>query len=346
MKNLLMLVCSLILNGVFGADDVKVSVMEGDSVTLTINPDDIKRASNLEWTFNETIIAKIDIENKNSLVEYPDVRFRDRLKVDRQTGSLTIKNITSEDSGEYKLQIRGSTEKKKTFIVSVSEMSTVSLMEGDFFTLQPGVKIQTADVVEWKFNGDVLKPSRVANCDVNHQTGDLNIANIRLNQSGEYEVNVTGGSLMLHKTFRINVTELEPLAGVVGHYVVMHTRTEKKTDDVIEWTFERAVIAQFNRTSNDVSYKDPDGRMKNRLMLDQSGSLTITNIRSEDSGLYDVNINSSQHIIHKRFNVTVTAMTESIQRSHWEITGPVALAALILLVMSFIVYKCSKNRLH
>ncbi|XP_056614079.1 uncharacterized protein LOC130429504 isoform X2 [Triplophysa dalaica] len=260
MKNLLMLVCSLILNGVFGADDVKVSVMEGDSVTLTINPDDIKRASNLEWTFNETIIAKIDIENKNSLVEYPDVRFRDRLKVDRQTGSLTIKNITSEDSGEYKLQIRGSTEKKKTFIVSVSE--------------------------------------------------------------------------------------LEPLAGVVGHYVVMHTRTEKKTDDVIEWTFERAVIAQFNRTSNDVSYKDPDGRMKNRLMLDQSGSLTITNIRSEDSGLYDVNINSSQHIIHKRFNVTVTAMTESIQRSHWEITGPVALAALILLVMSFIVYKCSKNRLH
>ncbi|KAA0711807.1 hypothetical protein E1301_Tti019122 [Triplophysa tibetana] len=306
MKNLLMLFCSLILNGVFGADDVKVSVMEGDSVTLTINPDDIKSASNLEWTFKDTIIAKIDIESKDSPVKYPNERFRDRLMVDRQTGSLTIKNITSEDSGEYKLQIRGKREIKKTFRVSVSEMSTVSLMEGDFFTLQAGVKIQTDDVIQWKFNGDVLNLSRVANCDVNHQTGDLNIANIRRDQSGEYEVNVNGGSLMLHKTFRINVTELEPLSVNEGDSIILHTNTETQTDDVIRWKFEATLIAQFKRMSNDVSYDNAGGKFRGRLILDhQTGSLTITDFRSDDSGIYDVNVNNSKHIIHRRFNVTV-----------------------------------------
>ncbi|XDV23674.1 hypothetical protein PO909_028153, partial [Leuciscus waleckii] len=93
--------------GVFGvgSDKVSVSVIEGDSVTLytgvqTSLQDDIK------WYFNDTRIAQIsgDLSKICTDVQCKE-RFRDRLKLDHQTGSLIITNTRNTDSGEYKLEI-------------------------------------------------------------------------------------------------------------------------------------------------------------------------------------------------------------------------------------------------
>ncbi len=60
---------------------------EGESVTL--DPGVMKNPNGvMTWYFNE--------------------RFRDRLELDNQTGSLTITNTRTTDSGDYKLQISGS----------------------------------------------------------------------------------------------------------------------------------------------------------------------------------------------------------------------------------------------
>ncbi|ROI15261.1 Hepatocyte cell adhesion molecule [Anabarilius grahami] len=65
-------------------------------------------------------IAKISREAKiSSTFDFPDGRFRDRLKLDNQTGSLTITNITTEHTGDYKLVISGANLTTKTFSVSV-----------------------------------------------------------------------------------------------------------------------------------------------------------------------------------------------------------------------------------
>lgn len=91
---------------------------------------------------------------------------------------------------------------------------------------------------------------------------------------------------------------LESVLGNEGDSVILHTDTEKYSDDVIEWKFKGTVIIQSNQVINDV-------RFKNRLKLkDESGSLIITNIRSDDSGLYEFDINGSKHILHRKINFT------------------------------------------
>ncbi|XP_056615262.1 V-set and immunoglobulin domain-containing protein 1-like [Triplophysa dalaica] len=101
-----LLVC---VTGVFGVktDEVtSVSVMEGDSVTLHTNLTEIQRRDQILWMFGpqETRIAEIYKQSIHMFVS--SERFRDRLKLDSQTGSLTITNIRITDSGLYKLQIQ------------------------------------------------------------------------------------------------------------------------------------------------------------------------------------------------------------------------------------------------
>ncbi|KTG06421.1 hypothetical protein cypCar_00043479 [Cyprinus carpio] len=87
---------------------VSVSVMEGDSVTLNT---DVKTNQHdiIKWYFNNIRIAQIseDLSFICTDVQCNEgtERFRDRLKLDHQTGSLTIMNITNTDSGDYKLKI-------------------------------------------------------------------------------------------------------------------------------------------------------------------------------------------------------------------------------------------------
>ncbi|KAL0161757.1 hypothetical protein M9458_045482, partial [Cirrhinus mrigala] len=88
----------------------KISVKEGDSVTLNSGLTEIKDDDQIRWDFDNTLIAKID-EQANSIAVYDEVldgRFRDRLKLDKQTGSLTITNITTEHDGDYELLQIGS----------------------------------------------------------------------------------------------------------------------------------------------------------------------------------------------------------------------------------------------
>ncbi|KAK9967221.1 hypothetical protein ABG768_001629 [Culter alburnus] len=99
-----------------------VSVMEGDSVTLHTSVTKIREDDDILWKFGaeNSLIAKISIENQIfSTSDGPDERFRDRLKLDNQTGSLTITNITTEHAGVYQLELNGAKLTTKTFSVSV-----------------------------------------------------------------------------------------------------------------------------------------------------------------------------------------------------------------------------------
>ncbi len=98
------------LFSVFADTELKlVSVKEGDSVTLNSGLTEIMDDDVIQWRFwiEDTLIAEIN-KPADSMTVYDDVldgRFRDRLKLDKQTGSLTITNFTIEHAGVYTLQM-------------------------------------------------------------------------------------------------------------------------------------------------------------------------------------------------------------------------------------------------
>ncbi|XP_043078799.1 SLAM family member 5-like [Puntigrus tetrazona] len=105
------------LIGAFGE-----SVSEGDSVTLNSGATELHEDDDILWKFGAERfqIAKMKKRIRNvSTYDGPDGRFRDRLKLDDQTGSLTIMNISTQHAGDYQLEIAGAKKSSKTFSVSV-----------------------------------------------------------------------------------------------------------------------------------------------------------------------------------------------------------------------------------
>ncbi|XP_050951440.1 SLAM family member 5-like isoform X2 [Labeo rohita] len=105
--------------GVFGES---VSVSEGDSVTLHTDVTEIRKDDDILWKFGAkaSTIAEIDTAHEIfSTFNGTDGRFKDRLKLDNQTGSLTITNITTQHAGCYELEIMGAKWSSKTFNISV-----------------------------------------------------------------------------------------------------------------------------------------------------------------------------------------------------------------------------------
>lgn len=74
--------------------------------------------------------------------------------------------------------------------------------------------------------------------------------------------------------------------------------------DLLLWRFgdKGSTIAQID--GNEISYEDYEV-FRDRLELDQTGSLIITNTRSTDSGFYTVKISSRTQTVYKRFSVSV-----------------------------------------
>ncbi len=102
------------------ADEVSVSVMVGDSVTLNTDVTEVPNDTKIIWRFGDEIIARMnEADGKPSIYYGPDALFRDRLKLDKQTGSLTITNIRTEHIGRYSVDIKSEDAKLKTFRVIV-----------------------------------------------------------------------------------------------------------------------------------------------------------------------------------------------------------------------------------
>ncbi|XP_059425114.1 uncharacterized protein LOC132159570 [Carassius carassius] len=223
----------LLVNGVFGveADEVSVSVMEGDSVTLHTDVTEIPKDSNIIWKFNDEIIARMNEADGNpSTYDGPGAIFKDRLKLDKQTGSLTITNIRTEHIGRYSVDIKSTDAKLKTFqvtvhgVFSVDGVKQMSERNGDTVTLQTRITDITGDdVIEWTFgpqNTSVVKTDRengriiynehdvrfTNRLQLDIKTGNLKISNIKTEVAGVYHIKIIKSTYAVQKSFSVTVS--------------------------------------------------------------------------------------------------------------------------------------------
>lgn len=111
----------------------------------------------------------------------------------------------------------------------------------------------------------------------------------------------------------VDVTdEIKSVSVMEGDSVALHTDvTEVQKYLLIQWMFGNSRIAEASKlTQTNTTYDGPDGRFRGRLYLDQTGSLTITNTRITDSGLFKLTLIRSQ-TSYRSFNVTVYVAPQS-----------------------------------
>ncbi|XP_039538578.1 uncharacterized protein LOC120486557 [Pimephales promelas] len=321
-------------NGSYDVDK-DVSVMEGDSVTLNTGVE-MNQQDRIRWYFNSDRIAEIMKDQSQICTDDQcEERFRDRLKLDHQTGSLIITNTKNTDSGVYKLLINSRNTEQMFNVtvrgVSATELDQMKRTEGESVTLDPGVVLVTTpnDVIMWYFNdiliveitGDQSQICTDDQCEerfrdrlkLDHQTGSLTITHTTTEDSGEYKLQIKNSRFSIIRSFSVSVTgsygaDVDRVSVMEGDSVTLHTGVEMNQLDRIRWYFNSDRIAEIMNDQSKICTDDQcKERFRDRLKLDhQTGSLTIMNTRITDSAVYLITISSNKRKTHI-FNVTVYA---------------------------------------
>ncbi|KAL1246595.1 hypothetical protein QQF64_034558 [Cirrhinus molitorella] len=216
------------------------------------------------------------------------------------------------------------------FGVDSEEIKSVSVMKGDSVTLNTDVSEgQKYLFIQWMFRSTrIAEVNRLTQANLTYdgsdgifrdrlhldETGSLTITNTRTTDSGLYQLTVVNKEAIYT---RYNVTvydvadEVKSISVIEGDSITLNTdATEVQKYLFIQWMFGSFRIAEINRLTQTNSTYDADGRSRDRLKLDQTGSLTITNTRTTDSGLYQLSV-VSRETRYTNFKVTVYERTSS-----------------------------------
>ncbi|XP_077065546.1 uncharacterized protein LOC143718345 [Siphateles boraxobius] len=298
--------CLWRLVGVFGVTDEmnSVSVMEGDFVTL--HTDREMRSNDLiRWRFGpeNTLIAEISVTDSSvTLNDDFDARFRGRMKVDHQTGCLTIKNTATEHAGRYELQTN---RMKKSFVLIVhgvfgdkDEMKSVSVMEGDSVTLDTEREMRN---ILWKFGNyliaeinqsgdritvhdDVLDGRFRDRLQVDRETGSLTITNTRTEHAGFYQLQIN----QTMKVFMLSIYAPLPVPAIFSYC----PQTSPSSGSSVSRC--SLVCSAVNVSHVTLSWYKGNGLLSSISVSDLSISLSLPlEVEYQDKNTYKCVLNSS-----------------------------------------------------
>ncbi|XP_058623484.1 uncharacterized protein LOC131534548 [Onychostoma macrolepis] len=191
-------------------------------------------------------------------------------------------------------------------------LKAVSVMEGESVTIHTDREMRNNDLILWRFGPEktliaeinVVDSSVTVNDEydgrfkgrmkVDRQTGCLTIINTRIEHAGRYELQTN----TMKKFFILTVND-EVSFSDGGNSVTLHTDTEIRNNDLIQWRFGNYLIAEIVETANGITVYDDvlEGRFRDRLQVDEeTGSLTFTNARIEHTGFYQLQTNQTKKV--------------------------------------------------
>ncbi|XP_073793442.1 uncharacterized protein isoform X9 [Danio rerio] len=240
------------------------------------------------------------------------------------------------------------------FGVDINEMKSVSVKMGESVNLHTDDELQSYFSIEWWFGGSRIARIKRGILDspqykderftdrlkLDNQTGSLTIINTRRTDEGVYELTITTDNEESTRRFNLTVNGVfgvDEVSVKEGNSVTLHTHLQIKRDEESVWSFNKTWIAKV--IEDKLAYNE-DGEFQNRLKLDhQTGSLTITNTRTTDSGVYIFTTIIDNKQLTRRFSVTVydcnlcfDSPEAVIRLVVTVLMGVAALAAVVVLV--------------
>ncbi|XP_073717884.1 uncharacterized protein [Misgurnus anguillicaudatus] len=257
--------------------------MVGDSVIIVNNVIKKPGDEKIVWRIRHNNSPVAEMNDTVLTYNVNNVRFRDRLQVDYQTGDLNITNITTEDSGSYEVDITGGNNSytiHRSFSVNVKEQRGLS----------PGAAAGIS-----VFFILLAAAAAVFYC-------YLKISQTKL--LDEKMTVVAGHRAVL----QAGVKELKKDVKIEWRF---GQDTEMKYP-VIMWPWRSPGTLIAKRDKEDFNtYNGPDERFKYKLSLDpETGDLIINDVSNKHFGVYQLKITSGGKTSYKRFKVFVTGTTK------------------------------------
>ncbi|XP_073699631.1 uncharacterized protein [Garra rufa] len=204
-------------------------------------------------------------------------------------------------------------------------------MEGDSVTLHTDLsEIQNDDTILWMFGPKDSVVSQITRkagltsffvtddvgfrgrLQVDQETGSLTIRNTRIRHSGKYKLAVSREKTTI-TIFNVTVfgvvgetDEVKSETVMEGESVTLQNNVLVERDDIIVWRFgdKGILIAKIDVETKEISLNNADERFRDRLQLNQNGSLIIKKTKTENAGFYELQIRGRES--SQRFLLSVT----------------------------------------